>query len=44
MSAHEHGKMQIKEQEKTFAGFVKAGIWLIYACIAIALFLAVFNA
>jgi hypothetical protein len=44
MSAHEHGKMKIAEQEKTFHGFIKAGIWLVYACIAIALFLAVFGA
>lgn len=44
MSANDHGKMNITEQEKTFHGFIKAGIWLVYACIAIALFLAVFGA
>lgn len=28
MSGHEQGKMNITEQEKTFDGFIKAGIWL----------------
>ena len=44
MSAHEHGNMKIDEQVKTFDGFIKAGIWSIYICIAVAVFLAVFNA
>lgn len=44
MSAHEHGKMDVSEQNKTYAGFIKLGIWLIYVCIGIAVFLAVFNA
>ena len=44
MSAHENGKMDITEQKKTFDGFIVAGRCLIYACIAIAVFLAVFNA
>ncbi|MGR3722658.1 aa3-type cytochrome c oxidase subunit IV [Abyssibius alkaniclasticus] len=44
MSAHEHGTMNTDEQEKTFAGFIKVGIWTIYICIGIAVFLAVFNA
>jgi len=44
MSAHEHGTMKIKEQEKTYAGFIKAGIITGYVCVGIAVFLAIFNA
>jgi hypothetical protein len=40
---HEHGKMDITEQEKTFEGFVKASIWVAGVSIGILVFLAIFN-
>ncbi|REC57991.1 aa3-type cytochrome c oxidase subunit IV [Rhodosalinus sediminis] len=40
---HEHGKMDITEQEKTFEGFVKASIWVAGVAIGILVFLAIFN-
>ncbi|MBD3625182.1 MAG: aa3-type cytochrome c oxidase subunit IV [Rhodobacteraceae bacterium] len=43
MSEHEHGKMDITEQEKTFEGFIKFWIWLFGISVAILLFLAIFN-
>jgi len=38
-SKHEHGKMDITTQEKTFAGFVKATTWSIIAIIVFLVFL-----
>jgi hypothetical protein len=43
MSEHKHGEMDIKEQEKTFAGFVKASIWVAGVSIFILVFLAMVN-
>ncbi|MEL6644518.1 MAG: aa3-type cytochrome c oxidase subunit IV [Pseudomonadota bacterium] len=43
MADHEHGSMDITEQEKTFDGFVRWSIRVAAASIAIILFLAVFN-
>ncbi len=43
MSEHVHGEMRIHDQEKTFAGFVKGGIILAEICIAVLVFLAIFN-
>lgn len=43
MSDHEHGSMDITEQERAFAGFVKFWIWLFGISFAILLFLAIFN-
>lgn len=40
---HEHGKMDITEQEKTFEGFVKASTWVAGVAIGILVFLAIFN-
>ena len=43
MAEHEHGSMEVKVQEKNFAGFVH---FLSYVCIFILfvlIFLAVFN-
>ena len=36
MSEHEHGSMDVTEQERTFAGFMRATVW---ACVIIALVL-----
>ena len=43
-ASHEHGTMDTTEQEKTFAGFIKACIWVVGASIAILIFLALVNA
>jgi len=43
MAAHKHGSMDTTDHEKTFNGFIKMSIRVVIVCIAIALFLAVFN-
>lgn len=42
--AHEHGKMDITTQEKTFHGFIKFTIWGAAISIAILIFMALANA
>lgn len=42
MGSYVPGEMDITEQQKTFAGFIKAGIWLSGATAAILIFLAIF--
>ncbi|PWE27292.1 aa3-type cytochrome c oxidase subunit IV [Pararhodobacter marinus] len=41
--AHEHGSMDTKEQEKTFAGFIKVSVWVAAISIGILIFLALAN-
>ena len=41
MADYKPGEMDIAEQEKTFAGFIKAGIWLGVVSILILIFLAI---
>jgi hypothetical protein len=43
MAEHKHGEMNIQEQEKTFAGFIRYSLWVVYVSIGILLFLAIFN-
>ena len=43
MSEYKHGSMDVSNQEKTFKGFIKGGLWLTYISIGILVFLAVFN-
>jgi len=43
MSDHQHGKMDITDQEKTFEGFIKFWIVLFGVSAAILIFLAIFN-
>ena len=43
MADHKHGEMDIKVQEQTFTGFVRASIWVSGVSIAVLIFLAVFN-
>ncbi len=43
MDDHEHGKMDITEQEKAYSGFVKFGIYLAVFSIFVLVFLALFN-
>lgn len=40
---HEHGTMDISVQERTFNGFLTAMKWGIGACLAVLVFLAIFN-
>ena len=44
MAKHEHGKMDISEQEKTFAGFIRWSIWVAAGSIGILIFAALVNA
>lgn len=44
MARHKHGEMDIKEQEKTFDGFVKATVWSVIAIIVTLILLALINA
>lgn len=44
MGKHEHGSMDIREQEKTFAGFLRASVWVGAVAIGILIFLALANA
>jgi hypothetical protein len=41
---HKHGSMSVKEQEKTFAGFIRFLMWGIGLSIGILIFLALVNA
>ena len=41
MAGHEHGKMNIAEQQKTFDGFIKGGIWLGAVTTVALIFLAI---
>lgn len=43
MAEHEHGKMDIQEQEKTFAGFIRFSIWTTAISIGVLIFLALAN-
>ncbi|MXU66807.1 aa3-type cytochrome c oxidase subunit IV [Oceanomicrobium pacificus] len=43
MSDYKPGEMDITEQEKTFVGFIKVGIWTGAAAIGVLIFLALFN-
>lgn len=40
---HKHGTMDTSVQERTFAGFLTAMKWGIAGCLAIVVFLAIFN-
>lgn len=43
MADHQHGKMDITVQEKTFAGFVRFAAWSAGAAILFLVFLALVN-
>ncbi len=43
MSEHKHGEMDIAEQEKTFHGFMTWTKNVAIVCIAVLIFLAIFN-
>ena len=44
MAEHEHGSMDIKEQEKTFEGFVTYTKWVVIVVICVLIFMALVNA
>jgi Bacterial aa3 type cytochrome c oxidase subunit IV len=44
MAEHKHGSMDIKAQEKTFAGFTRMVTWGIVLTIGILIFMALANA
>jgi Bacterial aa3 type cytochrome c oxidase subunit IV len=44
MAEHKHGSMDIKAQEKTFAGFVRMVTWGVVISIGIVIFMALANA
>lgn len=44
MADHEHGKMDIEQHERTFAGFIRVGTIAAVIVVAILLFLALVNA
>jgi disulfide bond formation protein DsbB len=41
---HKHGTMDIREQEKTFVGFIRMSIWVVIASIAVLVLAALLNA
>jgi len=41
---HRHGSMSVREQEKTFARFIRFLMWVIGLSIGILIFLALVNA
>lgn len=43
-SKHVHGSMDIRAQEKTFAGFVRMSVWVAGIAIAVLIFMALTNA
>ncbi|MFL2812476.1 MAG: aa3-type cytochrome c oxidase subunit IV [Paracoccaceae bacterium] len=40
---HEHGKMDISDQQETFRRFISFGLYLFYASLSAIIFLAIFN-
>ncbi len=44
MAEHKHGSMDIKAQEKTFAGFIRMTTWGIVISIGVLIFMALANA
>lgn len=43
-SEHEHGSMDIRAHEKTFAGFVRMSVWVVAFAFAALIFMALTNA
>jgi hypothetical protein len=44
MAEHKHGSMDVKDHEKTFAGFIKFTQVSVYVIIGILIFMALVNA
>ncbi|NJS40506.1 MAG: aa3-type cytochrome c oxidase subunit IV [Rhodobacteraceae bacterium] len=43
-SEHKHGSMNIRAQEKTFAGFIRLSIWVVCVAIGVLIFMGLVNA
>ncbi|MDZ4085548.1 MAG: aa3-type cytochrome c oxidase subunit IV [Tabrizicola sp.] len=43
-SDHAHGSMDIRAQEKTFAGFIRLATWATVVIIAVLIFMGLANA
>jgi fumarate reductase subunit C len=43
MSEHKHGSMETKDQEKTFAGFVRFSTNTVIVCIVLLVLIALIN-
>ncbi len=43
ITEHKHGEMDIRDHQATFAGFVKATIWVCSLSIIVLIFLALAN-
>jgi hypothetical protein len=43
-SDHLHGSMDIRAQEKTFAGFIRMSIWVCVAVVVVLVFMGLVNA
>ena len=41
---HGHGSMDIRAQEKTFAGFIRLSVWVVFLAFAVLIFMALTNA
>jgi Ni,Fe-hydrogenase I cytochrome b subunit len=41
---HVHGSMDIRTQEKTFAGFIRMSTWVVVAVIVVLIFMGLVNA
>ena len=44
MAEHKQGSMDIREHEKTFAGFIRMSIWVAGLSIGVMIFMALANA
>ncbi len=42
-SEHNHGEMNIRDQEKTFAGFIRLSIWVACIAIVVLIFMGLVN-
>lgn len=43
MADHKQGSMDITEQERTFAGFIRFAVWVVIVTILVLIFLALVN-
>jgi Ni,Fe-hydrogenase I cytochrome b subunit len=43
-SEHVHGSMDIRAQEKTFAGFIRMTVWVAVVVVAVLVFMGLVNA
>ena len=41
MAEHEHGSMDVTEQERTFAGFIRWSAWILVLVAVILIFMAI---